>query len=60
MSAALQTKTDQAIRALTPEQLAEYAVNEKWVDLKALWEKRITEQDAEDRANIFSKKFLNP
>ncbi|OPZ75248.1 MAG: hypothetical protein BWY80_00236 [Firmicutes bacterium ADurb.Bin456] len=60
MNAALQTKTDQAIRALTPEQLAEYAVNEKWVDRKALWEKRITEQDAEDHANIFSKKFLNP
>lgn len=60
MSAALQTKTDQAIRTLAPEQLAEYAVREKWADLKALYEKRITEQEAEDHANIFSKKFLNP
>lgn len=60
MSAALQTKTDQAIRTLAPEQLAEYAVREKWADLKALYEKRITEQEADDHAKTFSKKFLNP
>lgn len=60
MSAALQTKTDQAIRTLTPEQLAEYAICEKWADLKALYEKRITEQEADDHAKTFSKKFLNP
>lgn len=60
MNAAIQTKTDQAIRTLSPEQLAEYAVREKWGHLKALWEKRITETEAEESANTFSRKFLNP
>ncbi len=60
MSLAIQTKTDQVIRGLSPEQLAEYAFHEKWTDLKALWEKRITEQDADDHAKTFSTKFLNP
>lgn len=60
MSSAIETKTDQVIRGLSPEQLADYAVHEKWTDLKALWEKRITEQDADDHAKTFSTKFLNP
>lgn len=60
MNAAIQIKTDQAIRTLTPEQLAEYAINEKWGDLKALWEQRITDTEAEERAVSFNRKFLNP
>ena len=60
MNLTLEKKTDQAIRDLSPEQLAEYAVHEKWSDLKRLYENKITEQDAKDRADIFSKKFLNP
>ena len=60
MSSAIETKTDQVIRGLSPEQLAEYAVHEKWSDLKRLYENKITEQEAGDRADIFSKKFLNP
>lgn len=60
MSLAIENKTDQVIRGLSPEQLADYAVHEKWTDLKALWEKRITEQDADDHAKTFSTKFLNP
>ncbi len=60
MSSSIETKTDQVIRGLSPEQLAEYAVHEKWSDLKRLYENKITEQEAGDRADIFSKKFLNP
>lgn len=60
MSSAIETKTDQVIRGLSPEQLAEYAVHEKWSDLKRLYENKITEQEAEDHADIFSKKFLTP
>jgi len=60
MSSSIATKTDQVIRGLSPEQLAEYAVHEKWSDLKRLYENKITEQEAGDRADIFSKKFLNP
>ncbi len=60
MNLTLEKKADQAIRDLTPEQLAEYAVREKWSDLKRLYENKITEQEAEDQADIFSKKFLNP
>lgn len=60
MSSAIETKTDQVIRGLSPEQLAEYAVHEKWSNLKRLYENKITEQEAEDQADIFSKKFLTP
>jgi len=60
MSLAIQAKTDQAIRDLTPEQLAQYAVHEKWGDLKALYEGKITEQEAEDHADVFIRKFIRP
>lgn len=60
MSSVIQTKTDQVIRTLTPEQLAEYAVREKWIDLKDIWEKKITEQDGQDKAAAFNRKFLDP
>ena len=60
MNLTLEKKADQAIRDLTPEQLAEYAVREKWSDLKRLYENKITDQETQDRADQFSKKFLNP